>query len=139
MGSVHLFGDEAGDLTFRSTGSKFFTICTVTMLDTEIERHMLELRRELVKEGILKGHFFHASEDRQPVRDRVFALLAVHDFRVDATILDKTKARPHLANDWRRFYKTAWYLHLKGIAGSLVEPEDDLFVVVASIQHSSPV
>jgi hypothetical protein len=106
------------------------------MKSCKIGADLLELRRELALDGkIGQGYAeFHAAEDRQGIRDIVFDLLAAHDFRVDATILDKTKTLPRLAQDHLRFYKTAWYLHFQYVGPRIVGPDDDLLVVASALQ-----
>jgi hypothetical protein len=94
------------------------------------------LRRELALDDRTGRHYaeFHASKDCQTDQDYVFDLLAAHDFRIDATILDKTKTLPRLAEDPLRFYKQAWYLHYKYIGPKIAGPKDDLLVVASALQ-----
>ena len=137
MARIYVFADEAGDFAFnRQGGSRFFIIGSVTMEDCSIGADLLELRRELALEDKLRqGHAeFHASEDRQAIRNMVFDLLGAHDFRVDATILDKTKTVPRLAADPLRFYKQAWYLHFQYVGPQIAGPKDDLAVVASALQ-----
>jgi hypothetical protein len=75
---------------------------------------------------------FHASEDPQAVRDEVFALLQASDFRIDATILEKRKAQPHIQSE-RALYKMAWFLHFKYVAPHIANRQDRLFVTAASV------
>jgi hypothetical protein len=133
---VHVFGDEAGDLVFRppSEGiSRFFVIGTVTMEDCAIGDAMLDLRRELAWNGVQLDEF-HATSDKQRVRDRVFDLLAEHDLRFDATLLEKRKAKPYTYDDPLYFYKLAWYLHFKYVASEIADARDELLVVASSLQ-----
>lgn len=74
---------------------------------------------------------FHATEDRQAVRDRVFRVLTEHEFKVDATILDKPKARPNVRDDMY-FFQLAWYLHFKHVA-RVFQPSDELLVIAATL------
>src|SRR5438105_677144 len=118
MARVDVFGDEGGNLVFKPPGngvSRYFTIGTITTSDCAVGVELEKLRRELSWKlpGLDK---FHATEDKQWVRDRVFGVLATADFRLDATILDKRKTMKHLRDDPLYFYKEAWYLHLKFIA-----------------------
>ncbi|MFN8512717.1 MAG: hypothetical protein U0232_03495 [Thermomicrobiales bacterium] len=76
---------------------------------------------------------FHATEEQQGVRDRVFALLMTQAFRIDATIFEKSKAHPHLRNDPDRFYRTAWHAHMRHLAPRIADAMDELLVVAASI------
>lgn len=80
---------------------------------------------------------FHATTDAQAVRDRVFGVLQAHDFRIDATVLEKAKANPHTRSTEERFYKLAWWLHMKHVAPRVVRVVracDELFVVGASLE-----
>jgi hypothetical protein len=133
---VHVFADEAGNFDFSSKAgaTKYFILTTVTMEDFRPGDALLALRRQLAWEGHHQGtDDFHATEELQSVRDRVFAELAKWDFRVDSTILEKRKAQPHLAADDIRFYKMAWYLHFKHVAPLITRAGDELLVMGASL------
>ncbi len=136
MSRVYVFGDEAGDLVFRppSVGiSRYFIIGTLTLDDCSIGSELLALRRELAWNGLhLDG--FHATSDKQRVRERVYDLLSEWDLRFDATILDKGKAYPSTYEDPLYFYKLAWYLHFKYVAGEIADARDELLVVASSLQ-----
>ena len=69
----------------------------------------------------------------QTNRQYVFATLSGHDFRVDATILEKCKAQTQTRVTDERFYKTAWYLHMKYVAPIVARAGDRLLVVSASL------
>src|SRR6266571_5046825 len=79
-------------------------IGTATMQDPDVGVELLALRRELAWQGVVLDSF-HAHNDKQRVRERVFNVLAGANFRIDATILDKPKTQPHLQRDPLRFYK----------------------------------
>lgn len=66
--------------------------------DQQARTELQQLRFDLAWEGIAHPGPFRATEERQLIRDRVFAVLAPHSFRVDATILEKmeTAARSSL-------------------------------------------
>lgn len=131
---VYVFADEAGNFDFsRGRGaSRYFTLVTVTLKTCEIGNRLLALRRDLGWRGIHLNSVFHATEDPQSVRDEVFELIGSADFRIDATLLEKSKAQPHLCDD-ESIYKMAWYLHLKHVAPQVVGHSDRLFVVAAGI------
>jgi len=135
MARVHVFADESGNFDFkRSPGaSKYFLLTTVTANDCSVGAALQELRRELAWEGIGLDKEFHATTDKQTVRDRVFQVLAAHDFRVDATLLEKSKSLPKLRSSETNFYKYAWWLHMKHLAPKIARPNDELLVVGASI------
>jgi hypothetical protein len=110
-----LFADEAGCFTFEKKlgASRYFILCTVAMDDDAVATALIRLRRKLAWDGATLGDFFHASEDKQAVRDAVFDVILEHPFTVQATIMEKTKAEPQTRITKSRFYKTGWYFHFK--------------------------
>lgn len=113
--------------------SRYFILCTVALDPASITNEVMTLRRELAWEGRRDDACIHATSDPQDVRDQVFALLQNHDFRVDATILEKAKAQPHVRETQERFYKYAWYFHLKHVGPKVFDGCDQAFVCAASI------
>lgn len=135
MPRVYVFADEGGDFVFKHGEgvSRYFIIGTVAMRETRIGLEVLNLRRELAWAGMVLPEF-HASHDKQRVRDRVFDVIARSNVRIDATILDKPKTQDHLRADPLRFYKQAWYLHFKYVAPRIAGSLDELFVVTSSLR-----
>ena len=66
----------------------------------------------------------------------LFALLRRHDFRIDATILEKRKARPHVRPDDPTFYQYAWHYHAKYLVPRSVVDGHDLFICAAALETS---
>jgi len=135
MADCYAFADEAGNFDFsRNNGaSQNFILCTVTMKDPgAIAGALMGLRMDLAWRGQHLDQVFHATTDPQAVRDEVFDLIKDFDLRVDATILDKTKAQPHLQSE-AALYKMAWYLHFKFVAPRIATQADRLFVGAASL------
>jgi Protein of unknown function (DUF3800) len=132
---VYLFADEAGNFDFSVTrgASRYFILGSVTVESPQIGADLLALRRELAWQGHGLDSAFHATEDKQVVRDRVFELIAAADLRVDATVLDKRKTQPQYADDPEAFYRLAWYLHLKYVAPRVTRRDDQLMVVAATL------
>jgi hypothetical protein len=135
MARKYLFADESGNFDFsRGQGaSKYFILATMTTGDCRVGDDLLKLRRELAWQGKGLETQFHAAEDEQVIRDEVFRILAGGGFRIDATILEKSKAQPSIRPDNARFYKMAWYLHLKYLAPRIARESDELMVVGASV------
>lgn len=136
MRRVHVYADEAGNFDFsRATGaSKYFILTTVTLADHKMESELLQLRRDLAWSVVDLPPAFHATSDKQAIRDQVFSILTQHDFRVDATILEKAKAQPQTRSSNLVLYQYAWYYHMKYLAPRLVAKGDELMVVAASIE-----
>lgn len=135
MSRVNVFADETGNFDFSRgrSASKYFILTTITVPDFSVGEALLALRRDLAWRGVHLNAEFHATEDPQAVRNEVFAVLAQHDFRVDATILQKSKAQPSIRSSDERFYQMAWFLHLQHVAPRICSAGDELFVVGASL------
>jgi hypothetical protein len=84
--------------------------------------------------GLALGDKFHASSDAQAVRDEVFNLLRQHDFRIDATVLEKRKAYPYVRPDEPTFYRYAWYYHAKYVVPRTAVAGHDLFISAAALE-----
>lgn len=135
MTTCYLFSDEAGCVTFNRNPnvSKYFIICTVSSRDLSAGFALHELRHSLVKEGAELGDCFHATTDKQHVRDRVFETMLAHKFQVQATICEKAKAQPQVRVSKARFYKIPWYFHLKYGLAPHIPDGAHLVVTAASI------
>ncbi len=134
MADRYVFADEAGNFDFstKQGASKYFVLTTVTLDDCKVGHDLMTLRRDLAWRGINLDRGFHATTEVQSVRDEVFQLLSGTAMRIDATILEKRKAQPHL-HDEERFYQMAWYLHFKFVAPQIATPADRLMVTAASL------
>jgi hypothetical protein len=134
MARQFLFADECGNFDFsgKAEASKYFILVTVSVGNYGIGDALLSLRRALAWEGIGLDREIHATTDFQSVRDRVFQVLDPFAFRVDATILEKAKVRSIHTSD-ERFYKAAWWLHMRYLAPRIVRGDDELLVVSASL------
>lgn len=135
MSRVFVFADEAGNFDFsrRAGASRYFILVTLTLPDCSAGLALLELRRELAWEGMGLDCEFHATEDKQAVRDRVFAVIKRLALRIDATILEKCKAQPQIRTSDDEFYKFAWFYHMKHLAPRIVNQRDELLVIGASL------
>lgn len=135
MPRISVFADESGNFDFsrKQGASRYFILTTIACPNFDVGDALLRLRREIAWEGHGTDSEFHATTDAQAVRDRVFQVLQAHSFRVDSTILEKAKANPQTRTSEARFYKLAWWLHMKHVAPRIVLPHDELFVVGASL------
>ncbi len=131
----YIYADESGNFDFSHNpkASKYFILTTVMMEDHKVATELFDLRRELVWKGFDLGAGFHATEDKQAVRNAVFDILQSHDFRVDATIMDKAKTQPQLRATAMRFYQHAWFFHMKYVAPKVATKQDEMLVIAASM------
>jgi hypothetical protein len=137
MSRLFIFADEAGCFNFsRKPGaSRYYIVCTISChACASLGASLLELRRQLIWEKAPVGEYFHASEDRQIIRDRVFAELQKHSFSVQATIMEKSKAYPHIRPTNHRFYQYGWFYHFKHAAPKIVTKGiTELHITTASV------
>jgi hypothetical protein len=95
---AYLFLDEGGNFDFSAKGTQYFTMTSVLKFRPfETSGNLNSLRYDLIERGI-NMEYFHASEDRQAVRDRVFDVICkdLMRFKVDCVIVDKSKTAPSL-------------------------------------------
>lgn len=135
MTRLYIFADEAGDFEFsrKQNVSRYFILCTVSMHSCAVANDLLELRRELAFDGFPLGEYFHCTVDKQAVRDKVFEVICRHDFQIQATVMEKSKAQPHIRETRPRFYKYGWYYHFRHGTSQLLQPEPELLVTAATI------
>lgn len=135
MSRLYIFADEAGCMEFsaKQNVSRYFIATTVSLRSCDIGSALSDLRRELAWRGFELGDYFHAAHDRQAVRDEVYRLICKHDFEVQATILEKSKASPRISASRLLFYQFAWYSHFRNIAKAVTGDASELLVVTASM------
>jgi hypothetical protein len=129
------FADEAGDFEFarRPNVSRYFILATVNMDNSAVGDDLAALRRQLAWEGYELGEYFHASTDKQAVRDKVYEAICKRDFTIQATIMEKSKAYPRVRESRPRFYQYGWYYHFQHGTPKLVAQASELMVIAASI------
>jgi len=129
------FADEAGDFTFARGNniSRYFIVCTVTMTSCDVAHDLLTLRRELLWKKAPVRDYFHATEDKQVIRDAVFEAIKGHEFEVQATIMEKAKSQAHIRSAKDRFYKYGWLYHFRHALAPHVKHDHEYLFTTASI------
>lgn len=75
---LYLFMDEGGNFDFSANGTRFFTVTSITKERPFVApKALADLKYELLEEG-LDLDCFHASENAQAVRNRVFQIIGQH-------------------------------------------------------------
>lgn len=99
--TLYIFIDESGNFDFSPSGTKFFVLTSVTTTRPLNERlSLLNLKYDLLKKGF-NQECFHATEDKQEVRDLVYQEVGkLDDIEVDAIVAQKNKANPSLYIDY---------------------------------------
>ena len=135
MARLYIFSDEAGDLTFRRAEniSRYFILCTVSMDKCNVANALLRLRRKLNWHDYELGEYFHATTDKQTVRDLVYETISTHDIQVQATIMEKSKAQSQVRRTKPQFYHYGWFYHFKHGISPVAQPFSQIDVTAASI------
>jgi hypothetical protein len=135
MPNKFVFADEAGCFTFnrQPNVSKYFILCTVVMDDCGIATQLLDLRRRLAWDGFELGEYFHATTDKQAVRDEVYKVIVNAPFTIQATIMEKSKAQPQVRETKPRFYQYGYFYHFKFGATKQLDSTSEALVTTASL------
>jgi hypothetical protein len=95
--SLFVFIDESGNFDFSNLGTAHFVMASVmATLPLESASRLNALKYELLTEGVDVSDF-HASEDKQSIRDRVFPIIdSLEGVRVHVIFGDKHFLPPNL-------------------------------------------
>lgn len=135
MPNKFVFADEAGCFTFnrQQNVSKYFILCTVVMDDCGVATKLLDLRRRLAWDGYELGEYFHATTDKQAVRDEVYKVIVQSPFTIQATIMEKSKAQPQVRTSKPLFYQYGYFYHFKFGATQQLDKSSEALVTTASL------
>lgn len=109
---LYVFLDEGGNFDFSKNGSKFFTLTSVVKYRPfQIAPILDHLKYDLIETG-LDLEYFHASEDRQLIRNQVFAAIQqfAETLRIDSLIVEKRKVGPALRDEQHFYPRMLGYL-----------------------------
>ncbi len=96
--TLFIFLDESGNLDFSLKGTAVWSLTAFCTFDPVRGRETFwDLTYSLAHEGI-QLEYFHATEDKQAIRDQVFSRIAAlaDDFEIHSVIAEKRKANPSL-------------------------------------------
>lgn len=104
LSTLHIYLDESGNFTFSPKGSKYFTFAAAWTYDPlPLAQDLTNLRFSFLKNG-MDIESFHATDDKQQVRNAVMEILNCHDnWQFASIVVEKAKVYPYL-HDPRRFY-----------------------------------
>lgn len=131
---LYVFLDEAGNFDFSTHGTRYFMLGSIALeRPFGFYNPLAELRLDLLEEEV-DLECFHASEDRQSVRDKVFDVIQQHlnSMRIDATIIEKRKTGPSLRADGR-FYPEMLGYHLRYVLGQFRLADYSKVVIVTDV------
>lgn len=132
---LYIFLDEGGDLDFSPSGSKYFSLTSVTKTRPfHIAARLDGLKYDLIEHG-LEIEYFHATNDRQAVRDRVFEVIAgeLPSLRIDSLIVEKSKTGPALRDVLQFYPRMLGYLLRYLVERQPLQGVDEVLVITDSI------
>lgn len=114
--TLYIFIDEAGNFDFTPDGTKFFVLTAITTTQPLKSRnYFLELKYKLLKAGF-NQEYFHATEDKQEVRDLIFnKIKELDDFDIDCVLAQKNKTNPSLYIEHDAWQKEGGEIVLKTV------------------------
>lgn len=126
-----MYIDESGNFDFGRSGTRRFLLCGVLMRRpfTHLPG-LLDVKYDFLEEGLDLEHF-HASEDRQAVRGRVFRCLAAHvgGMRVICVVARKATLGPGLRTP-EGLYSAAFDLLVREVMDAHTPAPDARTIVI---------
>jgi hypothetical protein len=103
MSTLHIFIDESGCFNFSPNGTRYFILTAVSTMEcSSLYSGFFELKHAIAAAGTDLEEF-HATHDRQAVRDQMYAFLEGHCahacFSIDSIIAQKNKVNPSIRED----------------------------------------
>ncbi len=96
MRTLFIFIDESGNFDFSPKGTKYFILSAVSTLNPLGKEKLEEIKYDLMKNGT-NLEYFHATEDRQVVRNQVYNFIEnLENIEIDSVIVQKNKTNPSL-------------------------------------------
>lgn len=96
MSTLFIFIDESGNFDFSPKGTKYFSLTSISTLDPLGKEELEKIKYDFIKNEI-NIEFFHASKDKQHVRDKVFDFIKnIDNIDIDSVIVQKNKTNPSL-------------------------------------------
>lgn len=114
--TLYLFIDEGGNFDFSPSGTKYFTLsCLAERRPFPSYDKLREIKYDLIEDGI-NIEYFHATADKQFVRDNVFHIINrnLKNIKVDTMIVQKNKANPALYPE-EKFYCKVFEMLMKWV------------------------
>lgn len=108
---LFIYLDESGNYDFTKDGSEYLIYTALTTTNPYGVHHKLcELERDLKRRSIpLESGYFHATEDKQQVRNEVYDILYDKslEYDIDSVIVEKCKTNPSI-RDIHTLYKKVY-------------------------------
>ncbi|MBI4136262.1 MAG: DUF3800 domain-containing protein [Candidatus Vogelbacteria bacterium] len=125
--TLYIFIDESGNFDFTPTGTKYFVLTAVSTIAPlksrdELLRKVHELKyaewgmSQLEDYYLQPDYYFHASEDKQEIRDWVYAAIKkLDDIEIDTISAQKNKTNPSLYTRFELIPNSKEFLPVKTV------------------------
>lgn len=114
--TLYMFIDEGGNFDFSQRGTKYFTVSCLSEKRPFPSYDLLrKIKYDLIEDGI-NIEYFHASTDKQLVRDMVFGIIQnnIGNIKVDTIIVEKNKTNPSIQQG-DKFYCRVFEMLMKWV------------------------
>lgn len=121
---LYIFLDEGGNLDFSAKGTKYFTLTSISKFRPfEAYRKLNDFKYDVIEDNN-DLEYFHASEDRQAVRNEVFTIINKYfnDSVIDSIIVEKSKVET-TEQDAVKFYTHLFGGLMQNILNN-IKPDD---------------
>lgn len=123
MYPLYVFIDESGNFDFSRKGTAFYVITAViTHLPTEASEKLSQLKYNILTGELFQdlsveykekniSNGFHATEDKQVVRDEVFKIITGMEYiKAHSIVIRKNRTNPSLRSEEKFYSKMTGYL-----------------------------
>lgn len=133
--TLYVYVDEAGNFDFSPRGTRFFCMtCLVTRRPFSWQAPLLDLKYDCLEDG-LDLEYFHASEDRQAVRDRFLASIAPYLSQLDiyTVLISKNRTNPSLREPAKLFPRMFDWLLKYALPRAMSQATSQVVIVTDTI------
>jgi len=135
---LYIFLDEGGNFDFSSTGSKYFSLTSITAVRNwhELYSQLSNEKYNLIEWG-LNTEYFHCCQDNAHVKSKIFNILAEelkdNNIKIDSVIIEKSKTHPVLQEEKEFYSKMLGYLLKYIFKNSQTDNYDEIIVITDRI------
>ena len=129
--TTYIFLDEGGNFDFSLKGTQYFSLTSLLLTRPFFLNEKLEnLKFDLIETG-KNIEYFHASEDKQFIRNSFYDCLRNNttEITIDSLIIDKRKTNPAIREEAKFYPKMLGYL-LKFVVSKINLTETNKIIII---------
>jgi hypothetical protein len=135
---LYIFIDESGNFDFTVKGTKYFVFSCITKeRPFMISESLDELKFDLIENG-LNIEYFHATEDKKYVRNKVYDIIcrSKNQFEINSLIVEKRKTHPKLQDPIKFYPQMLGYLLNYVLNKIYITAFKEILVITDSVPNS---